>query len=260
MLFILDGSGVPSVAKVVQITGSAPLPPLPAVPAAPTALSATSPNSQQITLSWEDNSTNEAAFHVERCEGAGCSTFATIARLDPNATRYANLSLTSGTTDSYRVRAENGSGFSGYSNTVTATVSTGPGRAGAAVTHRPSNRCMDVSGGDQTAGTPIALQDCTGAANQRWVLPAAGTAGRILVYDLMCLDAASGAGNDGDAIIIWSCNGQANQQWTLTAAGEWQGINGKCIDTSEGGTANGTRLVLATCTGVSCQQWDVDID
>jgi len=260
MLFVLNASGVPSVASIVQLTGSAALPPPPSAPTAPDALTATSPNDQQITLSWDDSSTNEAGFHVERCQGTGCSNFALIAQIGANITRYADIGLSTGITYGYRMRAENSSGFSGYSNRVNAAVNTDAALQGGPVTHRPSNRCMEVAGGSQAAGTAVAIRDCAaGAANQQWALPAAGTAGTIKAYGLMCLDAASGRGNDGDAIIIWECNGQVNQRWTLTTAGEWRGINGKCIDVSGGATANGTRLLLATCTDAPSQTWSVGV-
>jgi len=58
-------------------------------------------------------------YRVERCQGAGCSTFAQIAT--PSTNSYSDPGLTAGTSYSYRVRAVDGAGnLSGYSNVATA--------------------------------------------------------------------------------------------------------------------------------------------
>lgn len=74
-----------------------------------------------IRLAWQDNSSNETAFVVERCQAAGCTAFATLAILPANATTYddATFGLTSQT---YRVRATNAGGSSPASNEVTLAV------------------------------------------------------------------------------------------------------------------------------------------
>ena len=56
-------------------------------PAAPTSLAATAVSASQINLSWNDNSTNENGFRVERLNG---STWAQIAQLAANVTHYSN--------------------------------------------------------------------------------------------------------------------------------------------------------------------------
>jgi fibronectin type III domain protein len=86
----------------------------------PSALVATVVSSSRINLTWTDNSTNEDAFYVERCQGAGCSTFAVIGST-PGAA-WNDLSLTASTSYSYRVKAVNGAGSSAYSNIVSATT------------------------------------------------------------------------------------------------------------------------------------------
>ena len=126
MLFILNGNGVPSVAKIVQLLGTAtPVTP-PAAPAAPAALTASPMSSSQVNLGWADNSSSESSFRIERCQGAECTGFAEIAFVGVNTTSYSNTGLTAGTSYRYRVRAMNAAGPSGYSNTVTATTSGTP--------------------------------------------------------------------------------------------------------------------------------------
>jgi tartrate-resistant acid phosphatase type 5 len=92
-------------------------------PEAPTALSAVAASSNQINLSWTDNANNEDGFKVERCTGAGCTNFAQIAQLGANVKTFNNSGLVSSTTYRYRIRAYNGMGNSGYTNTSEAATS-----------------------------------------------------------------------------------------------------------------------------------------
>ena len=101
---------------------SAPPPPPPPPPAAPTALVATPASSSQIDLSWVDNSDNETGFDIERCTGALCTNFANIASVGANVTTYSNTGLAASTSYTYRVRAKNSGGVSGYSNEATAVT------------------------------------------------------------------------------------------------------------------------------------------
>src|SRR5258705_7108157 len=119
MLFILNSSGVPSVAKIVRVD-AATVP----VPATPSTLTATAPSSSQINLSWTDNSNNEDGFRIEQCQGAGCTNFAEIATVGANVVNYSNTGLTASTTYQYRVRAYNSFGNSAYSNIAAGTTST----------------------------------------------------------------------------------------------------------------------------------------
>ncbi len=91
-------------------------------PAAPGNLVATAVSSSQINLSWTDNSDNETGFMIERCQEAGCNNFAQIATVGENITTYSNSNLLGNTTYTYRVRAYNSGGNSGYSNPASATT------------------------------------------------------------------------------------------------------------------------------------------
>ncbi len=94
-------------------------------PAAPTTLTAAAISSSQINLSWTDSDT-EQGFKIERCTGVGCSDFAQIATVGANVTSYSNTGLTASTSYSYRVRAYNSAGDSGYSNTASAVTPAAP--------------------------------------------------------------------------------------------------------------------------------------
>ncbi len=96
------------------------------LPNAPANLTATAVSTSQINLTWTDSATTEEGFKIERCSGAGCSDFVQIATVGANVTTYSNTGLTASTGYSYRVRAYNMAGDSGYSPTVSATTSAAP--------------------------------------------------------------------------------------------------------------------------------------
>jgi hypothetical protein len=120
MLFILNGSGVPSVARIVRVAAPPPAPP------APSNLTATARSASRIDLAWTDGSANEDGFRIERCRGGmlTCADgdFAQIAQVGPNVRSYIDASLGAITPYTYRVRAFNPSGNSPYSNTATAVT------------------------------------------------------------------------------------------------------------------------------------------
>jgi hypothetical protein len=96
----------------------------PGVPAAPSNLRATGVERRAITIAWNDNSSNETGFKVERCTGSSCTNFTQITTTAANVTSLRNSGLTRNTTYRYRVRSTNGAGDSTYSNIL--TVSTAP--------------------------------------------------------------------------------------------------------------------------------------
>ena len=106
--------------------------PAPQPPTAPSGLAATAMSSSQINLTWAEISSNEDGFKIERCQGAGCSSFSQIATVGANLTSYSNTGLAAGTSYSYRVRAYNAGGDSAYSNTASATTTQAAGTTPAA--------------------------------------------------------------------------------------------------------------------------------
>src|SRR5262249_17877317 len=99
-------------------------------PLAPSNLTTSVISSSQINLNWSDNSSNESGFQLERCTGtlASCTDpgFAQIAQAGPNVTKFNDVGLQAQTTYTYRVRASNSAGSSGYSNVVAATTLAAP--------------------------------------------------------------------------------------------------------------------------------------
>ncbi|HEY0514528.1 MAG TPA: fibronectin type III domain-containing protein [Thermoanaerobaculia bacterium] len=103
-------------------TQATPPPPPPATPAAPAALMAQAVSGTEIALSWQDNSNNETLFRVEtQVSGA----FQEVLTVGANVASVHVTGLTPGTVYTFRVRASNAAGFSGYSNAAS-TITPAP--------------------------------------------------------------------------------------------------------------------------------------
>ncbi|MEV6638579.1 arabinofuranosidase catalytic domain-containing protein [Amycolatopsis sp. NPDC051371] len=140
---------------------------------------------------------------------------------------------------------------------VLAAALTGAPPASAAstsLTSAASGRCLNVTGGVDTAGTALEIRDCTGQASQAFEF---GSTGELRTMSgTRCVDAYGNRTTPGTAVIIWSCTGGANQQWRQNSDGTVTGVqSGLCLDVTGAGTANGTAVVLWTCHGQSNQRW-----
>jgi hypothetical protein len=90
-------------------------------PAAPTLLAATAISATQISLSWQDNSSNESGIKVERSPD-GVTGWTLLTTVGANVTGYADNGVACATPYHYRVRATNAGGDSPNSNVVNATT------------------------------------------------------------------------------------------------------------------------------------------
>src|SRR5205085_750110 len=117
-------------------------------------------SSGRIDLSWGAASDNVAVsgYRIERCQGAGCSTFAQIAAPAGTATSYSDTSANPSTSYSYRVRATDAAANLGpYSNTATAATPAAadpPPTAAPATDEGAAATVADVSG-NGNAGTAV---------------------------------------------------------------------------------------------------------
>src|SRR5690606_9538199 len=87
------------------------------VPQEPANLVATAASASSIKLTWQDKSNNEANFHVEQRSGTG--EFAEVQLLGANVKTVTITGLQPSTAYTFRVRASNQNGHSGYSNEAT---------------------------------------------------------------------------------------------------------------------------------------------
>jgi hypothetical protein len=118
-----DGASPYSNTASATTTAPPPPPPPPAVPADPTALTAQAVSETEVVLNWQDNSNNESLFRIERSVNG---TFQEIHSVGANVTTARIGNLASGATHSFRVRASNDAGFSGYSNVASANTPAPP--------------------------------------------------------------------------------------------------------------------------------------
>jgi len=78
----------------------------------------------RATLTWEDHSSDELGFKIERkTESEG--TYREIATVGPNTTTYTDTGLSKATTYYYRVRAYNTHGHSAYTEEIRVKTSVG---------------------------------------------------------------------------------------------------------------------------------------
>src|SRR5205823_4566084 len=128
-------------------------------------------SSTQINLTWPAATDNVGVtgYQLERCQGAGCTTFAQIAT--PSGTSVNDTGLTASTTYSYRVRATDAaSNLSPYSSVASATSSTpdivaptAPGTPLLAVIGRYQINLTWPASTDNVGVTGYQLERCLGA-------------------------------------------------------------------------------------------------
>ncbi|MBT33032.1 MAG: hypothetical protein CMO01_25520 [Thalassobius sp.] len=89
-------------------------------PAIPSNLAAEVLSQSEITLTWEDNSTTESGFEIER--SLDNVTFDSVATVDADLTSFTDTELTPITTYYYRINSISEDGRSLYSNTASGTT------------------------------------------------------------------------------------------------------------------------------------------
>ena len=92
-------------------------------PSVPTNLVATAVSPSQVDVSWSASTDNVGVtgYRVERCQGAGCTTFAQVGT--PTGTSFSDTGLSASTSYSYRVVAVDAAGnASAYSTVASVTT------------------------------------------------------------------------------------------------------------------------------------------
>ncbi len=119
---------------------------------APSALAATVISSDQITLSWTDNASNEDGFKIERApdSGGGPGTWTQIATVGANITIYTDTGVTPNATHWYRVQAYNVCTNSPYSNQASATTAPPPAPSSLTTTAAVTTNQINLSWTDNS--------------------------------------------------------------------------------------------------------------
>lgn len=93
-------------------------------PGLPTGLVVMASCHDRIALAWVDNADNEAAFEIERRQGAGL--FLPAGAVEADQTGFTDLNVVPATLYTYRVRAVNLDGASNWSNEASTLSAAGP--------------------------------------------------------------------------------------------------------------------------------------
>lgn len=120
-----------------------------ALPSAPDGLAAVAKyivalDTHQIRLTWNDNSSDETGFEVQRSTTSESEGFSLIVTAASSATAYIDGDCDAGTQYWYRVRAVNTTGASAYTAVITAT----PGSTTETAPFPPDSLAVEASSAD----------------------------------------------------------------------------------------------------------------
>ncbi|MEV6372876.1 serine/threonine protein kinase [Micromonospora musae] len=124
--------------------------------------------------------------------------------------------------------------------------------AGDQIVSFASNRCIDIPGGNATAGARLRIWDCRRTAGQLWTFPGDGTVRSLG----KCLDVAGHSTENGAAVQLADCTGASSQRFNLNNAHDLVYVRAdKCVDVVDANPNNGARLQLWDCNGGAHQKW-----
>jgi uncharacterized protein YjdB len=113
-----DGSGVYG---TFIITISVVVVPVTTSPNAPSGLNALATSSTSISLTWQDNSSDETGFEIYHSTTSG-SGFTLLTTTGASVTSFSHTGLTASNTHYYKVRSINGQGNSAFTSEASATT------------------------------------------------------------------------------------------------------------------------------------------
>lgn len=198
-------------------------------PAAPSNLLAAALSSSQISLAWNDNSTNETGFKIERKTGTG-GTFAQIGTQEENLNFFNDSGLAASTQFCYRVRATNAGGDSAYSNEACATTQAG---TACSFTLFPPGQSFGASAGSgSVAVTTQAGCSWTATSSASWLTITSGS---------------PGSGNGTVGFSVGTNSSTSQRQATIT-------VQGQVFTVTQAGNfpPPAPDLVVTQVTGPSC--------
>jgi hypothetical protein len=237
---------------------------------APANLTAIAATNTQINLSWTaatETGGTITQYLVERCAGAGCNSFAQVGTSTTNA--FSDTGLVASTNYTYRVRATDGTDFSGYSNTASATTTvptfTAPSNLTTSVIG-PAQINLSWTAATESGGTitQYLIERCSGNACSSFAQ--IGTSTTTAYNSTGLLGSTSYSyrvrATDGTYFSGYSNTGSATtpaptfvapSNLTTTAAGPAQINLSWTAATETGGTI--TRYLIERCSGNACSSF-----
>ena len=177
-------------------------------------------SASQVSLAWNDNSTNETAFKIERA--LSNLAFVQVGTVGANVSTYVDTTVSPATAYWYRVRASNASGDSSYSNVITVTSPSVQGTAPVI-----SNIAdMTISAGSSTGALAFTVSDAQTAAGS-----------------LVVSGASSNTTLISNAAIVFGGSG-SNRTITVTPAAGQAGTATITVTVSDGGMSASDTFVV----------------
>jgi len=115
------------------------------------------------------------------------------------------------------------------------------------------NLCLDIEGGNQSAGAKLIVWNFSGQPNQQFIYNGTNI---ISAMSRKVLD-ISGGEKQGGGIVQWDPNGGSNQQWRFSEDGTIRSPSGLCMDIYDNRVTNGTHIIAWTSNGQANQKWRV---
>jgi hypothetical protein len=122
--------------------------------------------------------------------------------------------------------------------------------------------CLDLPGGDASAGQIAQVWDCNGLTHQQFYVPPPFGTFNIAsgVDQWKCLDVPGGQAVNGARLQIWDCNGIMGQQWLFGDDSKIRYMDdpSKCIDVPGGDVQENGLLWLWDCNDAAGQTLGYD--
>jgi uncharacterized repeat protein (TIGR01451 family) len=189
-------------------------------PSSPASLTASLSSATQVALNWTGSTDNVgvAGYLIERCQGAGCSTFTEIASAVGTGTTFVDT-VAQGALYSYRVRASDAAGnTSSYSNTSSVAVPdtqapSAPGTVTATAASATIVNLSWIAAADNVGVADYWVERCPGVCTTTGfvrIATAAGTAfndtgltpNTTYSYALLAEDAAGNVGPSSNVSVV----------------------------------------------------------
>lgn len=270
MLFILNQTGVPSVASFVQVTAAASSGDF-SLAASPSSQIVYQGNSSNYTVSVTSSNgfNGNVSFSLTGLPSGATANFSPSS-VSGSGSSTLTISTTASTpTGNYPLSITATSGSLSHSTQVTLAVAT-PGSSGInpnsryRIINQASGGCIDDSG-NLSNGSPLNQWHCwPGNTNQEWWFWQPSNSAYYSIGDTntgnLVWSVTSGATSTNSPVQQATYSGAKYQQWApvLLSSGYYEFVDfnsGLCLTVPGGATTNGLQLQISACSGAPSQSF-----